>query len=176
MPIGNRELNAEEFDELHTLKERIAERVRNNILMVPDKEYPMVDVHYAYDSFDLDTMRVFDKLLHLMGYRAVPIALTVSYLHASGYHEVSPWLTVDHLNAFAALERAILEHSGTDRETFRSEDRQLVRGMLFPDCSDVDLIVSVIRDRGIVKAHEIAPVVRELKREGYHPATRNGAL
>ena len=183
MPIGYEDLTEEQFEELGVLKERIAERVRNNInsiLIMSGNEYPMVDVIYAYDNFDLDAMRVFDKLLHLMEYRVRPIHSAVTFLHDVGIHEASPWITVEHVLAYDKVHKATMRSNvkvaGTSNRTFDHENSKRVCSLAFSDPSDADLIESIIIDRDIINVHEVEHLVKVLKGSNHHPSTRSGVL
>lgn len=180
MPIGHRDLNADEFKELGLLRDRIGDRIRENRHLVPEEDYPAVEIAYAYDDFDLDALRVYDKLLHLMSFRAQPIHLTVKYLHDNGIHEASPWLTPDHVIAYNRLYRAFVEVelaiAKTADGTFDPVNRNKVCSLVFPDCSDVDLIESIVRTRRILDVHGIEALIKEFKSTMYHPATQEGAL
>jgi hypothetical protein len=180
MPIGNEDLTPEQFEELDMLRDRIEARLRDNNHLVPEDDYPMIDVNHAYHDYDLDLVRAYDKLLHGMGYVTAPIEAAVIFLHETGNHEAAAWLTAEHVTAYNRLDRAVVSESlriaRTDNGGFSTLWGQGVRSLAFTYPSDTALIESIIRDRGVAKAHEIESILKELKRGSYHPATLAGAL
>jgi hypothetical protein len=173
MPIAGRDLTNAEFREIAEINERLRTEILTRDPSASEDKSPLVDIAHYFHSFDLDTMRVFDKLLTANEYNTQSIMITQMYLHGQEILETSEWLTVDHLNAYMAVHYAILSHEAVKGE-FDSRNNQRVCRLLFPDCSHADFIEHLITDRGITDAYEIRRAIEQITQT--HPAVQKGAL
>jgi hypothetical protein len=173
MPIAGRDLTKAEFREIAEINERLRNDILSHDPSAADNRVPLTDIAHYFNSFDLDTMRVFDKLLADNEYSTQSIIITQMYLHGQGILETSEWLTVDHLNAYMSVHYAILSHEAV-KGKFDSRNNQRVCRLLFPDCSNANFIEHLIAERGITDAYEIRRSIDNIPRT--HPAVQGGAL
>lgn len=173
MPIAGRNLTNAEYREIAEINERLRNSILAHDPSAEDEASPLIDIAHYFKSFDLDTMRVFDKLLAANGYDTESIMITQMYLHGQEILETSEWITVDHLNAYMAVHYAILSHEAV-KGKFDSRNNQRVCRILFPDCSHADFIEHLITDRGITDAYEIRRAIEQITQT--HPAVQKGAL
>lgn len=174
MPIADRDLTKAEFRELTEINDRL----RNDILahdpFALEKKSPLRDIAHCFHSFDLGTMRIFDKLLAANNYDAQPIMITLMFLHGQdivGSHE---WITVDHVNAYMSVHYAIMSHEAEKGGRFDTGNNKRVCRLLFPDCSNAAFIEHLITERGITDAYEIRRAIEGITRT--HSAVQDGAL
>lgn len=174
MPINNRDLTPDEFAELDEINERLRSDVLSHAPASVESESPLVDISHYYYSFDLDAMRVLDKLLAANDYGTQSIMITLMFLHGQDIIGSTEWITVNHLNAYMSVHYAIMSHEAENGGRFDTENNRRVCRLLFPDCSNAEFIESLIRDRGITDAYEIRRAVDEIPRT--HSAVQGGAL
>lgn len=173
MPIAGRDLTNAEFREIAEIHERLRRDILSRDPSASGEATPLKDIAHYFHSFDLDIMRVFDKLLAANDYSTESIMITHMYLYGQGIIETSEWLTVDHLNAYMAVHYAILSHEAV-KGKFDSRNNQRVCALLFPDCSHADFIEHLVTDRGITDVYEIRRAIEQIPRT--HPAVQAGAL
>jgi hypothetical protein len=174
MPISNRDLTPQEFIELDEINERLRSDVLSHAPTAVESESPLVDISHYYYGFDLDALRVFDKLLAANDYDTQAIMITLMFLHGQDIVGSSEWITVDHLNAYMSVHYAIMSHEAENGGSFDSGNNRRVCRLLFPDCSNAGFIESLIRDRRIIDAYEIRRAIEGIPRT--HPAVQGGAL